>query len=100
MPRLEDLGGRVLEPMKPGVEPIYELKRSFDALFDRRQLPEIYACIEAEGLRGMVDRLPEQKHLLVIDQFEEVFTLLPDRARQRQFIEKLMGLEGVIACGL
>jgi energy-coupling factor transporter ATP-binding protein EcfA2 len=93
MPRLEELGWRVLEPMKPGVEPIYELKRSFEPLFKRGELAEVYACIEAEGLRGIVNRLPEQKHLLVIDQFEEVFTLSPDRVKQRRFIELLMGLE-------
>jgi WD40 repeat protein len=93
VPRLEALGWRVLEPMKPGVEPIYELKRSFEPLFKRGELAEVYACIEAEGLRGIVDRLPEQKYLLVIDQFEEVFTLSSDRVKQRRFIELLMGLE-------
>jgi hypothetical protein len=92
VPRLMELGWRVLEPMKPGVEPVYELKRSLNPWFESRQLAEIYQCVEAEGLRGIVDRLPDQKHLLVIDQFEEVFTLTSDRAKQRQFIEKLMGL--------
>jgi C4-dicarboxylate-specific signal transduction histidine kinase len=93
IPRLEDLGWRVLEPMKPGAKPIYELQRTFDPLFDRRKLAGIHECIERDGLQGIVNQLPQQKHLLVIDQFEEVFTLLPDRSMQRHFIKMLMGLE-------
>ena len=92
IPRLQELGWRVLEPIKPGADPISKLKGAFDDVFERKKHPEIYQRIEAEGLQGIVDRLPNQKHLLVIDQFEEVFTLLSDRAKQRQFIEKLMGL--------
>ncbi|MCY7276625.1 MAG: caspase family protein, partial [Phormidesmis sp. CAN_BIN44] len=92
IPRLQELGWRVLEPIKPGADPVSKLKGAFDEVFERRKHPEIYRLIEAEGLQGIVDRLPDQKHLLVIDQFEEVFTLLSDREKQRQFIEKLMGL--------
>jgi energy-coupling factor transporter ATP-binding protein EcfA2 len=93
VPRLEEMGWQVLGPMKPGPEPIVELKRSFDAVFERRQLGAIYQQIEAEGLKGIVAQLPAKRYLLVIDQFEEVFTLCEDRAKQRQFIELLMGLE-------
>ncbi|MBD1824182.1 hypothetical protein H6F51_17055 [Cyanobacteria bacterium FACHB-DQ100] len=96
-PRLEELGWRVLEPMKLGAEPIYELKRSFNEVFDRKKHDEIYRIIEQDGLRGIVDRLLDQKHLLVIDQFEEVFTLSRDRAKQRAFIEKLMGVSDLLA---
>jgi uncharacterized caspase-like protein len=93
IPRLEELGWLVLEPMKPGAKPIYELQRTFDPLFDRRKLSEIHKCVERDGLQGIVNQLPQQKHLLVIDQFEEVFTLLPDPLIQRHFIKMLMGLE-------
>jgi WD40 repeat protein/energy-coupling factor transporter ATP-binding protein EcfA2 len=93
IPRLEEMGWRVLKPMKPGAEPIYELKRSFNEVFDRKKHNEIYRLIDEAGLPRIVDRLPNQKHLLVIDQFEEVFTLSSARAKQRQFIEKLMGLK-------
>ena len=93
VPRLEELGWRVLEPMKPGVEPIYELKRSLDPLFDRRKLAEIHQQIETNGLRSILELLPDQKHLLVVDQFEEVFTLSESREKQRRFIELLTGLE-------
>jgi hypothetical protein len=93
VPRLEEMGWRVLGPIKPGPEPIVELKRSFDTVFERKQLGAIYQQIEAEGLKRIVAQLPAKRHLLVIDQFEEVFTLCEDRAKQRQFIELLMGLE-------
>jgi energy-coupling factor transporter ATP-binding protein EcfA2 len=93
IPRLEDLGWHVLEPMKPGVEPIYELKRTLDPIFDRRQLASIHQRLDDKGLRGISDLLPDRKHLLVVDQFEEVFTLSGDRAKQRRFIEMLVGLE-------
>jgi Caspase domain len=92
-PRLEEMGWQVLGPMKPGPEPIVELKRSFDTVFERKQLGTIYQQIETEGLKGIVAQLPAKRYLLVIDQFEEVFTLCEDRAKQRQFIELLMGLE-------
>jgi len=92
IPRLEELGWQVLEPIKPGADPVSKLKGAFDDVFERKKHPEIYRLIEAEGLQGIVNRLPDQKHLLVIDQFEEVFTLLSNRGRQREFIEKLMGL--------
>ncbi len=93
--RLKELGWEVLEPMKPGADPIYELQRSLDPLFERRQLPEIHRLIKAKGLLGILAELPDRKHLLVIDQFEEVFTLSQDRAKQRRFIEMLVGLEVV-----
>jgi WD40 repeat protein/energy-coupling factor transporter ATP-binding protein EcfA2 len=93
VPRLEAMGWQILGPMKPGPEPITELKRSFDAVFKRKQLGAIYQQIEAEGLKGIVAQLPAKQYLLVIDQFEEVFTLCEDRSKQRQFIELLMGLE-------
>jgi energy-coupling factor transporter ATP-binding protein EcfA2 len=93
VPRLEAMGWQILGPMKPGPEPIMELKRSFDAVFERKQLGAIYQQIETEGLKGIVAQLPAKRYLLVIDQFEEVFTLREERAKQRQFIELLMGLE-------
>jgi uncharacterized caspase-like protein len=93
IPRLEDLGWHVLEPMKPDVDPICELKRSLGSVFDRRQLTSIHQRLDDEGLRGILELLPNRKHLLVVDQFEEVFTLSGDRAKQRRFIEMLVGLE-------
>jgi signal transduction histidine kinase len=93
VPRLEGLGWHVLEPMKPGADPIHELKRSFDPLFDRRRLGEIHQLIVREGLAAILPHLPSQRHLLVIDQFEEIFTLVSDPAAQRLFVEMLLNVQ-------
>jgi signal transduction histidine kinase len=92
-PRLEGLGWKVLEPMKPGADPIHELKRSFDPLFDRRRLAAIHQLIVTEGLAAILPYLPHQRHLLVIDQFEEIFTLVSDQVVQKRFIEMLLKIE-------
>jgi serine phosphatase RsbU (regulator of sigma subunit)/uncharacterized caspase-like protein len=72
IPRLEDLGWRILPVMKPGTEPI-------------------------GTLQWLTTDLPpgDGPILLVVDQFEEVFTLCRDRAEQSKFIEALRGLAGV-----
>jgi signal transduction histidine kinase len=93
VPRLEGLGWHVLEPMKPGADPIHELKRSFDPLFDRRRLGEMHHLIVREGLAAILPHLPNQRHLLVIDQFEEIFTLVSDPAAQRLFVEMLLNVQ-------
>ena len=70
VPRLEDLGWRVLEPIVPGVDPIENLR----------------------SVTSDLNELTTQKTLLVIDQFEEIFTLSRDRKVQSAFIQELMGL--------
>ena len=70
VPRLEDLGWRVLEPIVPGVDPIENLRSAISDL----------------------NELTTQKTLLVIDQFEEIFTLSRDRTVQSAFIQELMAL--------
>ena len=75
VPRLEDLGWRVLEPIVPGVDPIENLR---SATLD-------------------LNELTDQKILLVIDQFEEIFTLSRDRKVQSAFIQELMALSEKVA---
>ena len=70
VPRLEELGWRVLEPIVPGVDPIENLRSAIS------------------DLNGSTN----QKTLLVIDQFEEIFTLSRDREVQSAFIQELMAL--------
>lgn len=69
IPRLEDLGWRILDVIKPGTDPMTTL-RSLTA-----DIPS--------GDRPM---------LLVVDQFEEVFTLCRDRVEQSKFIQALRDL--------
>ena len=69
IPRLEELGWRVLPVMMPGTDPIAALQGSIEHLNDSTE-----------------------NTLLVVDQFEEVFTLCRDRSEQSKFIQALMNL--------
>jgi signal transduction histidine kinase len=90
IPRLEKNGWRVLEPILPGVEPLAELKRALAGLFGRTEVREIYALIETDGLRPVIEQISSsERFLLVVDQFEEVFTLCQKEEERRQFIELL-----------
>jgi WD40 repeat protein len=92
IPRLLEQGWRILGPIKPGPEPIGELKRSFRELFPGRRLAWVYEQVEAGNLGAVVAELPEGQFLLVIDQFEEVFTLCPRLENQRRFVEPLVAI--------
>ncbi len=90
IPQLEKNGWRVLEPILPGDEPLAELKAVLIKLFGRTEGREVYSRIKMEGLRPVFERLSDSERLLmVVDQFEEVFTLCPKEEEKRQFIELL-----------
>ncbi len=90
IPRLLELGWRVLEPIKPGAEPLVTLKLAVGKLFEAAEREEVYGILEQQGLGSIVSRLPGDKRvLLVVDQFEEVFTLCQDRQQQQRFIDCL-----------
>lgn len=90
IPELEKNGWRILEPMLPGDEPLAELKTVLIELFGRTQGREIYSLVKIDGLRPVIERLSgSERLLLVVDQFEEVFTLCPREEERRQFIELL-----------
>ncbi len=80
-------GGWHIMVMKPGVSPLAKLATVFEPFFEntrsKRQL-DIAINIEPQGLRQVANHLSSsQRFLLVVDQFEEVFTLsrLEDRNR-------------------
>jgi signal transduction histidine kinase len=59
-------------------------------LFGRTEIGEVYSVIETDGLRPVIERLSvSEQLLLVVDQFEEVFTVCPKEEERRQFIELL-----------
>jgi signal transduction histidine kinase len=90
IPQLEKNGWRVMEPILPGVEPLAELKRALIQLFDRMKVREIYSGIETDGLRSVIAQLSSSERLLlVVDQFEEVFTICPNEEERHQFIKLL-----------
>ncbi|WP_375469529.1 caspase domain-containing protein [uncultured Nostoc sp.] len=89
IPHLEN-GWQVLEPIMPGVEPLAELKRAFSKLFGRTEIREISTLIDTDGLSSVISRLPgSDRFLLVVDQFEELFTLCFKEEERRRFIELL-----------
>jgi Caspase domain/Pentapeptide repeats (8 copies) len=90
VPRLLELGWRVLEPIKPGSNPIAELKLALRSVFEEDEITGVYECIDRQDLATVLTGLPEpQRWLLVVDQFEEVFTLCTDRALKAAFIQTL-----------
>jgi len=90
IPHLEKNGWRVLEPILPGDEPFAELKTVLIELFGRTEGREAYSLIRTDGLRPVIERLSgSERLLLVVDQFEEVFTLCPKEEERCQFIELL-----------
>ncbi|QLE58212.1 hypothetical protein FD725_23465 [Nostoc sp. TCL26-01] len=90
IPALEKNGWRILATILPGVEPLAELKRAFTQCFERTQIREISALIDTEGLSGVVSRLTgSERWLLVVDQFEEIFTLGAKEEEKQRFIELL-----------
>jgi energy-coupling factor transporter ATP-binding protein EcfA2 len=86
MPWLETRGGwRVLEPITPGTNPLETLQSLIPGLY----MGDVIEPSEAAhaGCRPFIPG--EEKILLVVDQFEEVFTLCRDRLEQSQFIQTL-----------
>jgi CheY-like chemotaxis protein len=79
-----------LEPIKPDVEPLTELRGAFKQYF--QQSRELYDYIHnyPNGLRWVIEQLPgSERLLLVVDQFEEVFTVCFKEEERRRFIELL-----------
>jgi signal transduction histidine kinase len=101
IPQLEKNGWRILEPILPGVEPLAELKRALLGLFGRTEVREIYALIETDGLRPVIERMSgSERLLLVVDQFEEVFTVCPKEEERHRFIELLIQVAEIPASQL
>jgi uncharacterized protein YjbI with pentapeptide repeats len=82
MPRLEEMGWRVLEPIVPGTDPMAAV-RSVIAEF----------TVSPPSPQSWGNQADQVKTLLVVDQFEEVFTLCRDRSEQAKFIQALMNLK-------
>ncbi|PSB27427.1 caspase family protein [Stenomitos frigidus] len=78
----------VLEPIKPGLKPLQSLERALESVFQGLENQRLLdTCIndeESKGLLPLIEALPEQQRfLLVVDQFEEVFTVsLPKQSHR------------------
>ena len=84
--------------MTPGEKPCQALSAAFvDADVDRLeravQLGKTEALIQegSDGLRQMVQTAEAERLVLVVDQFEEVFTLCQDDTERQRFFETVLG---------
>lgn len=93
IPALRSLGWRSLPTIKPGFEPMAELKRSLTQAVHRRdEIQAVLDAVEQGTLAEAIAHIPgTERLLLLVDQFEEVFTLCSSDGERRRFIERLMG---------
>jgi WD40 repeat protein/energy-coupling factor transporter ATP-binding protein EcfA2 len=91
MPWLEESGWRILEPIQPGFEPLAALRAVFKPFLKRSQSEmqalQQWVNHDPAGLAGVMERMPsDERYLLVVDQFEELFTVCADEAERQRFI--------------
>ncbi|MFN6538712.1 MAG: caspase family protein [Nostoc sp. EkiNYC01] len=93
IPQLDESEWQVLEPIKPGFEPLNNLRGAFKQFFQgakkEKQLKDLIEN-EQKGLSAIIENLPgSAKLLLVVDQFEEVFTGGASQQEKQRFIDLL-----------
>ncbi|MEH2389932.1 MAG: caspase family protein, partial [Nostoc sp.] len=93
IPQLDDSEWQVLEPIKPGFEPLIKLRGAFQQFFlgarKEKQLKDLIDN-EQNNLSAILENLPSSvKLLLVVDQFEEVFTGGASQQEKQRFIDLL-----------
>jgi len=90
MPALAKQGWCVLPPIKPWFNPLMLLKQALVEQFYKlpTEIKKAYAKLESEGLNAI---LPERspRVLLVVDQFEELFTVCANEQERQEFIRLL-----------
>jgi WD40 repeat protein len=91
IPEMKLRGYRVVI-MKPWTYPTQHLKDALTSDLDGTgtNISEIEERIDQEGLIATISNFSSQKILLVIDQFEEVFTVCPNEDERRKFIQLLV----------
>lgn len=85
---------RYFPPMVPGTHPLASLSQAVAPAPGGEPLKEAQFLERADTLARYVDRIDDkhQPAVLVVDQFEEVFTLCHDDAAQQAFIDNLIEL--------
>jgi Caspase domain len=103
MPWLAATSWRILDPIKPGFDPLTALRAVFEPFFPRsnHDIQQLHQLIKTapNPLPTLVNRLSgattasdleaPERFLLVVDQFEEVFTLCQDEGDRQRFIDLL-----------
>ncbi|MEH2359929.1 nSTAND1 domain-containing NTPase [Nostoc sp.] len=91
--QLDDSEWQVLKPIMPGFKPLRKLSGAFGQFFEGSEKEEqlenlIYT--ESNSLPAILENLPgSAKFLLVVDQFEEVFTGGASQQEKQRFIDLL-----------
>ncbi|MBD2199808.1 MULTISPECIES: nSTAND1 domain-containing NTPase [Calothrix] len=93
IPQLNETEWQVLEPIKPGFEPLIKLRSAFQRFFpgakNEKQLKELIED-KQNNLSAILENIPgSAKLLLVVDQFEEVFTGGASPQEKQRFIQLL-----------
>ncbi|MEH1816690.1 MAG: caspase family protein [Nostoc sp.] len=93
IPQLNDSEWQILDPIKPGFEPLIKLRGAFQQFFPGAKKEKLLKDLienETNSLAAILKNLPgSAKFLLIIDQFEEVFTGGASRQEKQRFIELL-----------
>ncbi|NEQ84566.1 MAG: diguanylate cyclase, partial [Moorea sp. SIO2I5] len=107
IPWLEEEGNwHILAPIKPGIKPLNKLFNLFNNYFECKREKQIEQLIEngdkhPQGLIELTKQLPDTKQfILIVDQFEEVFTVCSDEQKRQRFIELLTQVVTVSDCRL
>ena len=85
-----------LEPMRPGEHPLEALALTLAPHFPQRSVESLREELNDESARGLhrlascLVRMPQQKVVLLIDQFEEVFTQTASEWERECFIDLLV----------
>src|SRR4030042_3297958 len=105
LPRLRKAGGYQFAIFRPGNQPFYSLAgtllpllepglNEIDCLAHTRHLAERFAKNEinlAQVVKRTLQKTPDSRHiLLVVDQFEELYTLCSEAGLQKAFIDELL----------
>ncbi|MEM6839065.1 MAG: pentapeptide repeat-containing protein [Cyanobacteria bacterium P01_C01_bin.120] len=96
--QLKDAGDTEIRLLVPGEHPLQSLALAFvdetaERLDRAEQQQQAKRLVEsgAEGLCALVETSNKPRVMLVVDQFEESFTLCHDRAEREQFFATLLG---------
>lgn len=85
-----------LNPIVPGADPLESLIIAFKSYFPDTSFKTLREDLEGEATNGLhllatqLVKKKEGKVVLVVDQFEEVFTLTTDEARRKHFLDLLV----------
>jgi WD40 repeat protein/DNA-binding SARP family transcriptional activator len=107
LPKLRQQGDWIIAALRPGEQPFRSLAGAFiphlepdlsetERLIQSSKLEEALYSGEL-ALEGVVERIVEHldsRLLLLVDQFEELYTLCPEAETRRRFLDGLLGAVG------